>query len=121
MVPPKRLVFDRIRKLGLKLPGVEEGTAYGSPALMVGGKMFACIPTNKQAEPDSLVVRMSFLERDLRINAEPDVYYVKPHYEGYPCALARVKQLDDEALMELLEVGAQFVRSTGKARTKRSR
>ena len=61
----EKVGFRSSTNFGLKLQGVEEGTAYGSPALIVGGKMFACIPTNKQAEPDSLVVRMSFLERDL--------------------------------------------------------
>src|SRR5208283_4485505 len=30
--------FDTVRKIGLGLPGVEESTAYGSPALKVHGK-----------------------------------------------------------------------------------
>jgi hypothetical protein len=103
------------------MPDVEEGTSFGAPALMVGGTMFVCIPTNKSAEPGSIVVRMSFLERDLRLRAEPAAYYVKPHYEGYPCVLARVQSLNDEALAELLETGWQFIRSkrTAKRSTKR--
>jgi hypothetical protein len=108
-----KTVFDRVQKLGLELPDVEVGTTWGAPALKVGGKMFACIPSNKSAEPDSLAVRMSFLERDLRLRAEPDAYYLKPHYEGYPCVLVRVKQLKDAALRDLLETGYAFVRSSG--------
>src|SRR5580765_8537482 len=103
--------FERARKLTATLPEVEVGIAWGTPALKVKGKMFACIPTNRSAEPDSLVVRLPFLERDLRMSYQPKVYYVKPHYEGYPCVLARVKLLKDGELKELLETGMQFVSS----------
>jgi len=123
-MPPRKSagIFDRVRRFGLQLPNVDEGTSFGSPALKVAGTMFACIPTNKQAEPDSIVVRLSFTERDLRISFAPAIYYVKPHYEGYTCVLARVKLLDDDALKELLETGWQFVQSAkGTKRPRRGR
>ena len=107
--------FDRVRRIGLALPDVEEGTSYGVPALKVKGKMFACVPTNRAVEPESLVVRMPFLERDLRLTYTPAVYYLKPHYEGYPCVLARVTLMKDGDLKELLETGLQYVR-TAKAK-----
>jgi hypothetical protein len=109
MRPPKP--FDRVRRLGRELEGVEEGTSYGSPALKVRGKMFACIAVDKSAEPNTLAVRMSFLERDLRLQAEPDIYYLKPHYVNYPCVLARLSRISDDALRELLETGWQFERA----------
>ena len=114
-------IFDRVRRLGLVLPDVEESTSFGAPALKVGGTMFTCIPTNKAAEPDSLVVRLSFTERDLRLSFAPAIYYLKPHYEGYACVLARAKLLDDDALKELLETSWQFMRSTKAAKPKRPR
>jgi len=123
-MPPRKSagIFDRVRRFGLQLPNVDEGTSFGSPALKVAGTMFACIPTNKQAEPDSIVVRLSFTERDLRISFAPAIYYVKPHYEGYTCVLARVKLLDDDALKELLETGWHFVQSAkGTKRARRGR
>ena len=107
-----------MRKLGLELDGAEEGASYGFPALKVGGQMFVAIPTNKAAERDSIVARMSFTERDLRLRAEPEIYYLKPHYEGYPCVLARVTLMTDDALAELLETAWQFVR-TAKRKTRR--
>jgi hypothetical protein len=113
-----KTAFDRVRKLGLELDGAEEGTAYGSPALKVGGQTFVGIPTNKAAEPDSIVARLSFTERDLRLRAEPEIYYLKPHYEGYSCVLARVKLMTDDALAELLESAWQFMR-TAKRKTRR--
>ena len=42
--------FARARKVGLELPGVEESTCYGQPALKAGGKMFACVPSHREAE-----------------------------------------------------------------------
>ncbi|HKW10745.1 MAG TPA: MmcQ/YjbR family DNA-binding protein [Gemmatimonadaceae bacterium] len=114
-------IFARVRRLGVALADVQESTSFGAPALKVGGTMFTCIPTNKSAEPDSLLVRLSFTERDLRLSFAPTIYYLKPHYEGYSCVLARVKLLDDDELKELLETSWQFVRSTKATKAKRPR
>lgn len=100
----------RIRKLGLALDGAEEGSTHGAPALKVGGKLFACLPVKKEVEPDTLMVRMSFVDRDLRIQADPSAYYLTPHYVDYPCVLARPARLTDARLRELLEAGWEFVR-----------
>ena len=104
--------FTAVESIAGTLPDVEVTTMYGQPALKVRGKMFACIPTNKQAEPESVVFRLSFTERDLRLAAEPDHYYLKPHYVSYPCVLARVRRLSDAALQELLETSWRFVQTT---------
>jgi hypothetical protein len=98
-----------VQKLGLKLPGLVVATYFGMPALKLGGQMVACMASHKSAEPDTLVVRIDFFERDLRIANEPDVYYVKPHYVNYACVLTRLSRIDDEALGDLLESGWRFV------------
>jgi hypothetical protein len=59
-MPTSKINFDTVRKIGLALPGVEESTAYGSPALKVRGKLLACVPTHRSAEPSSLAVRVDF-------------------------------------------------------------
>jgi len=87
---PKRkskIDFDTVRKIGLTLPGVEEGTAYGSPALKVRGQLLACIPVNPSSEPNSLAVRMNFDDRTELLEADPEVYYVTDHYLGYDAVL----------------------------------
>src|SRR5690349_24526906 len=99
----------RVRALTKKLPDVEEGTTFGFPAFKVGGKAFAWFPKKKEVEPGSLGVRMSILERDYRIRAEPEVYYVTPHYVGYTSVLARVDEMSTKALKELLESGYEFM------------
>lgn len=105
--------FERVRKLGLELPGVTFGTAYGAPALKLKGQLLACVATNKAAEPDTLVVRVDFFDRDLRIANEPDVYYLQPHYVNYPCVLARLARIKDAALRELLEAAWSYVNGKG--------
>lgn len=82
--------FDRAQKLGVKLPGVEVSTYFGMPALKLKGQMVACMASNKSAEPDTLVVRTDYFERDLRVANEPEIYCPKPHYVNYACVLARL-------------------------------
>jgi len=55
-----KINFDTVRRIGLALPGVEDSTAYGRLALKVRGKLLACVPTHRSAEPDSLVVKVDF-------------------------------------------------------------
>ena len=108
-VPKKKHSFDRVRAIGLALPGVEEGTAYGAPALKFRGKMFACIASNRSAEPNTLVVRVSFDRRNRMIARDPDVFYLKDHYVPYPCVLVRLDRVSENELRELLQLGHRFI------------
>lgn len=101
--------FDRVRRLGLALPGVERGTAWGVPALRAGGKTICCTAAHRQAEPNTLVVMVPFEQRDALIEEEPDVYYVKPHYLSHPCVLVRLRAIQDDALRDLLLTAHHFV------------
>lgn len=62
-MPKSTIDFDTVKTIGLSLSGVEESTAYGFPALKVQGKLLACVPANRSAEPNSLVVRVDFDDR----------------------------------------------------------
>ena len=101
--------WDTVEKMGLALPGVEVGTSWGTRALKLRGQMIACVPTNKQAEKNSIVVRIDFAQRDELLQAEPDVYYVKEHYLNYPCVLARLPRIHPDALSGLLAMGFDYV------------
>jgi hypothetical protein len=101
--------FNTVRDLGLTLPGVEESTAFGVPALKVNGKLMACVPSNRSAEPDSLVVRMDIADRAELLEAAPDVYYVTDHYEGYTAVLVRLSRVSPDALRDLLGMAHKFV------------
>ena len=115
-----KIDFDTVRKIGLTLPGVEESTAYGSPALKVRGQLMACLPSHRSAEPGSLVVRMDFDDRAELLAAAPDVYYVTDHYVGYTSVLVRLSRVTRDVLRDLLGMAHKFVtqRSVSKKRRK---
>ena len=101
--------FDTVRNIGLALPGVEEGTAYGFPALKVHGKLLACVPANRSAEPGSIVVRVNFDDRAELLATAPDVYYVTDHYADYSAVLVRLSRVNSELLRDLLSMAYKFV------------
>ena len=112
----RSLTFDDARKMALALPGTEEKTSYGVPAFYVRGKMFACQPSHKSAEPGSLVVRIEFPTRDELLEADPATYYIKEHYEGYACVLVRLKHVHRDALRDLIGMAHTFMSSSRRAR-----
>jgi hypothetical protein len=84
-VSGKKISFDTVREMGLALPDVEEGTTYGSPALKVRGKMFACLAIHRSAEPDSLAIRIDFDQREELMAADPATYYLTDHFAICKC------------------------------------
>ncbi|HUQ51100.1 MAG TPA: hypothetical protein VM692_02690 [Gammaproteobacteria bacterium] len=92
-----------VRELALSLPEVEETTAYGMPAFKAGKTRFAGQPIERaDVEPNSLGVRVSFEERERRLTARPDLYYLTEHFASYPAVLARLTNMRREELAELL-------------------
>ena len=108
-MPRSAIDFDTVRKIGLTLPGVEEGTAYGFPALKVHGKLLACVPANRSAEPGSLAVRVGFDDRAELLAAAPDVYYITDHYANYNAVLVRLARVNPGVLRDLLGMAHKFV------------
>jgi len=108
-VSKKAVTFDEVAELAAGWAGVERGTAYGSPALKVGGKMFTCIPIHRSAEPNSLAVRVDFADRDELIASEPGTFYLKPHYADYAVVLVRLERIHRDALRDLLHMSWRFM------------
>ena len=108
-MPRSTIDFDTVQKIGLALPGVEASTAYGAPALKVRGKLMACVPTHRSAEPNSLVLRVGFEDRAELLAAAPDVYYVTDHYLGYSAVLVRLSRVTPDVLRDLLSMAHKFV------------
>jgi hypothetical protein len=108
-MPKSTINFDTVRNIGLALPGVEESTAYGQPALKIDGKLLACVPAHRSAEPDSLVIRVDFDDRADLLAAAPDVYYVTKHYVGYSSVLVRLSRVTPDVLRDLLRMAHKFV------------
>src|SRR4029453_16174566 len=89
------VVFERVRALALELPDVEATTKYdGSPVLKARGCFMAGIATHPSAEPETLVVRAAFDERERFLEDAPNTYYLTDYYLRYPVVLVRLAQVD---------------------------
>src|SRR5262245_575513 len=110
-----RNVFDRVRSVGLALPGVEAAIRYdGSPVLKVGGSFMASLATHPSDEPGTLVVRADLDQRDALLEEAPDTYYLTDYNRRYPLVLARLQRLDRDALRDLLSMSRRLTLSKRK-------
>ena len=92
--------WDDVVELGTRLPGVEVGTSFGTPALKVRKKGMCRLRTG----PDALVVRVTDLgEREMLLRSEPEVFFTTPHYDGWPYVLVRLDAVALDELGELIE------------------
>ena len=92
--------WEDVVEIGLRFPGVELGTSFGTPALRAGGKGMCRL----RSDPDALVLRVIDMgEREALLQGSPDVFFTTPHYDGYPYVLVRLEATDPEELAELLE------------------
>ena len=88
-----------VRRLIESLPDVEEGTSYGTPSWKVRGKFFARL----RDEDTVLVAKVDKGEKRLLMEAEPQIFFETPHYQGYSYFLVRLENIDDDELAEVLE------------------
>jgi len=87
--------------LSLGLPGVEEKTSRGQPALIAHGKLWVWWSPHE----DAPVFKVPFEEREILVEAEPSTFFVTAHYNGSPLLLVRPEKLDLEwAKANLLRV-----------------
>ena len=92
--------WDEVVAIGMRFPGVEVTTSYGTPALRVRQKFMCRLRT----EPDALVLRVIDLgEREALLQGQPDAYFSTPHYDGHPYVLVRLERVDPDELAELIE------------------
>jgi hypothetical protein len=87
-----------VRRAALALPDVEEYRCYGTPGFRVRGKLFARLHEDGQ----SLVLRVLPVDRDLLLQAAPDLFYITEHYRNYPWLLLRMPAATTPILRERL-------------------
>jgi hypothetical protein len=88
-----------VRRLVAGFPDTAEGTSYGTPSWKVHGKFFARL----RDDDTVLVAKVDKGEKQLLMEAEPDIFFETPHYEGYGYFLVRLAAIDDDELAEVLE------------------
>lgn len=103
-------IFERLKRLAAEagLPGIEESTSYGNPALKVGGKSFVAV---KNAE--TIVISIPLDDKDHLIEMAPDIYFQTDHYIGWPHLPLRAAVIGDEEL-RLRLIGAWRFRAPKK-------
>jgi hypothetical protein len=94
----RKLSLATIRRLVSALPGVEEGTSYGTPAWRHKGKLLARLHQDGR----SIVLKVGNETRDHLLQADPQTFFVTDHYIGYPMVLAHLARLSSADLKKLL-------------------
>jgi hypothetical protein len=92
--------WEDVVEIGTRLPGVQVGTSFRTPALKVRGKGMCRLRTN----PDALVLRVIDMgEREALLQGQPHAFFSTPHYDGYPYVLGHLDKVDPTELAELIE------------------
>jgi hypothetical protein len=94
-----RVTLATVRRLALAFPGVEEGLSYGTPGFRVRGKFLARL----WEDGETLVVKCGDDERDFRMKADPETFFITDHYRGYPTVLVRLTSVTTTDLRDVLE------------------
>src|ERR1700682_2315639 len=97
--------FEIVRAVGLALPDVQAATKYdGLPVLRLHGCFMAGLAAHRSAEPDTLVIRAGYEEREWLIQDAPETYYLTDYYRRYPLLVVRLLRVNRDALRDLLSV-----------------
>lgn len=91
--------LQTVRKIALALPGVEEGTSYGTPAFRVAKKFIARF----WEDGETLVIRIDIAHREILIAADPKSFFITDHYRNYPAILVRLSVVHPVQLRDLIE------------------
>ncbi len=92
------MTFEEVRAIALALPGVEDATSYGTPALKVRGKLLARL----KEDGETLVVKVGFDEREMLMEAAPAAFFITDHYRAHPWMLVRLASVEPGTLRRLL-------------------
>jgi hypothetical protein len=94
-----RVTYETVRELAQELPGVEESTSYGTPALKVRGKLFVRL----KEDGETIVLRTDAFERAYLLHSAPQTFFITDHYRDYPWVLVRLPAVTVGQMRELLE------------------
>ncbi|MGH3137103.1 MAG: MmcQ/YjbR family DNA-binding protein [Gaiellaceae bacterium] len=92
--------WETVREIALAFPEVAEDTS-GRRAFRVRGKLFAW--EARERDGGGLGVRVDPEEKQLILDANLDVYFSSPHYDGWPGVQIRLELIGRDELRERLE------------------
>jgi hypothetical protein len=91
-------------RMALQLPGVTQGTSYGTPALHVKKRFLARL----KEDGETMAIRMEFADRDVLMELDPDVFYLTDHYRPYQAVLVRLEKAPPALVRQVLEKAWRF-------------
>lgn len=94
------MTADEVRAMALSFPETEEASAYGHPAFKAFGKFLTRLRDDNEV---LVLVGVTFDEREILMEAEPETFFVTPHYQNYPSVLARLASVDPGSVRNILE------------------
>lgn len=92
--------WQKAVRLAQQLPEVVEDRSYGTPALKVQGKLIARLRSEAEG---GLAIHCDVVDRNMLLQADPDTFYVTPHYQNYPMVLINLANVRWDAMPALLE------------------
>ncbi len=96
--------WSTVCRLALQLPGVTQGTSYGTPALHVRKRFLARL----KEDGETMAIKMGFAERELLMELDPTAFYLTDHYRPYPAILVRLKNVPSGLVAQVLEQAWRF-------------
>jgi hypothetical protein len=93
------MTWETVRKIGLAMPGVEDGKSYGTAALKVKKKLFVRL----REEGDVIVIPMPFEQREVLMAEAPEKYFITDHYLNYKYILVRLTKVSEDEMGDLLK------------------
>jgi hypothetical protein len=92
--------WKTVREIALSFPEVEEA-GEERVVYRVKGKAFAWAA--RERDGGGLGIRVDREDKQLILDANPDVYFTSPHYDGWPGVQIRLGNVDREELLQRLE------------------
>jgi hypothetical protein len=92
--------YARFLRVALSLPEAEASTSYGTPSVKVRGKLLSRWRTEAEG---ALAIRCDFLDRQILLLTQPEVFFLTDHYRDYPMILIHLEKASKTLLAEAVE------------------
>lgn len=92
------MTYEAWAEMGLALPGVTERIGKTEADLSRDGRHMSRLREKGRA----VAIRLPWERCEELLDSHPDVFFVTPHYQGYPYVLAWLDKLDTELAEELV-------------------
>lgn len=105
--------WEDVHRMALELPEVQESTSYGNRAWKVGKKNLAWERPLRKSDLDALgidppdepilaVRTPTVAEKQMLVEAEPEICFTTPHFNGFPAVLVWLNRVSEDELRELI-------------------